>query len=416
MVDRVSTYWIYNRPINDMLKLQAQLNRTQEQVSSGVGMLTPADDPVGAARVLQLDQEISQISQYERNVTLIESRLTSEESVLDGVTTVLQRVRELTVKAGNAAILTTEDRRSIGQEIEQRVDELYDLMNSKDGSGEYIFAGFRGNHQPFIENIGGGFSYQGDEGVRYLKVSSTITLASSDSGKEVFLDIPANEPSFFTYGNNQNTGNGYISAGITADQEALNEFFPENAVITFNNELDIDPASPNFTVRRKSDGHVIEGFENIPFQVGATISVAGMSVTIAGNPNPGDQFIIETSGKQSILTTTEKLNYALSNYTDAPEYSEIYDHAIFNTLENIDFAIDNISQIQSRIGSRLNITETTLEQHADNKLAAQDIRADIRDLDYAEAVSRLQMEQFVLQAAQQSFAAVTQTSLFDFIR
>ncbi len=415
MVDRVSTYWIYNRPVNDMLKLQSQLNKTQEQVSTGVGMLTPSDDPVGAARVLQLDQEISQITQYERNITLIESRLESEESVLNGVTSVLQRVRELTVTAGNSAVLATEERVAIAQEVGQRVNELYDLMNSKDGSGEYIFAGFSGGNQPFVESIGGGYSYQGDDGVRYLQVSNSITLASSDSGKDVFLDIPANEPSFFTNASDQNTGSGYISAGITINQDDLNDLFPDNAVITFNNDLDVDPVGENFTVRRKSDGRVIDSLENVRFSEGSAIEFAGMSVTIAGDPNPGDQFVVETSNKQGILTTTSKLEFALTTYSDDPQYSEAYDKAIFDTLENIDAAIDNISQIQARIGARQNTTESTTEQHADNKLAAKDIRADIRDLDYAEAVSRLQMEQFVLQAAQQSFAAITQTSLFDFI-
>lgn len=418
MVDRVSTYWIYKRPVNDMLNLQSQLNKTQEQVSTGKKMLSPADDPVGSARVLQLDQEIALLTQYERNITLLESRLQAEEGVLDSVTEVLQRVRELSVQAGNAAVLSTQERVSIGQEIEQRVKELFDLMNSQDGSGEYIFAGFSGNQQPFVDNAGGGYAYQGDEGVRYLQVSRTITLASSDSGKDAFLDIPASEPSFFTYANSQNRGNppGVISAGITIDQEELNEFFPDNVVITFGNELDIDPPGPNFTVRRKSDGRVISQLENEPFAPGAAIQVAGMSVQITGNPVPGDKFVIETSGKQGILTTTEKLEFALNNYSDAPEFTEVYDKAIFDTLENLDAAIDNIAQIRARIGARLNTTESTMNQHADNKLAAQDIRAEIRDLDYAEAISRLQLEGFVLQAAQQSFATITQTNLFDFVR
>ncbi|MDX1340748.1 MAG: flagellar hook-associated protein FlgL [Reinekea sp.] len=418
MVDRVSTYWIYQRPVNDMLSLQSALNRTQEQVSTGRKMLSPADDPVGSARVLQLDQEIALLSQYERNISLVESRLEAEEGVLQGVTEVLQRVRELTVQAGNAALYTTTERQAIGQEVKQRVKELYDLMNSQDGSGEYIFSGFSGNTQPFVESPGGGYSYQGDEGVRYLQISRTITLASSDSGKDAFLDIPANQPSFFTYGNPENRGRpmGVISAGITVDQQALNDFFPDNAVITFENELDIDPAGPNFTIRRKSDGRIIEGFQNEPYSPGSKIQFAGMEIAITGSPAPGDKFVVESSQKQGVLTTTEKLEYALNNYSDAPEFSDLYDDAIFNTLENLDAAIDNVSQIRARLGARLNTSETTMNQHADNKLAAQDIRADIRDLDYAEAISRLQLEGFVLQAAQQSFAQVTQTNLFDFIR
>ena len=56
-----------------------------------------------------------------------------------------------------------------------------------------------------------------------------------------------------------------------------------------------------------------------------------------------------------------------------------------------------------------------MNQHADNKLAAKDIKSGIEDLDFAEAVSRMQMESFILQAAQQSFAQTSRLSLFDFI-
>jgi flagellar hook-associated protein 3 FlgL len=401
-----------------MMRLQSQLNRTQEQVSTGKRMLSPSDDPVGSARVLQLDQEINLLSQYERNITLLESRLEAEEGVLNGITEVVQRVRELAVQAGNAAVYSTQERVTIAQEIEQRVKELYDLMNSKDGSGEYIFSGFAGDTQPFQESSGGGYSYHGDEGVRYLQISRTITLASSDSGKDAFLNIPANEPSFFTSANSQNKGNppGVISAGITKDQEKLNDFFPDDAVITFENELDVSPPVSNFTVRRKSDGRVIDNLENVTYSQGAPIEFAGMSVNITGLPKPGDKFIVESSNKQGLLVTTEKLSFALNNFGDSPEFTEVYDKAIFDTLSNLDSAIGNISQVRARVGARLNTTETTMNQHADNKLAAQDIRADIRDLDYAEAISRLQLEGFVLQAAQQSFAKVTSQNLFDFIR
>jgi len=418
MVDRVSTYWTYNRPVNDMMRLQSNLAKTSEQIATGKKMLSPSDDPVGSARVLQLDQDIALMNQYERNIILLDSRLEQEEGVLNGVTATIQRVRELTVQAGNAAVYSDSERVAIAQEINERMKELFDLSNSKDGSGEYLFSGFQGEKQPFIENPGGGYAYQGDEGVRFLQISRTITMASSDTGKEVFLDTPANVPSFHSYANSDNRGSppGVISQGITSNQEKINDFFPENAVITFENELDVIPPGKNFTVRQKSDGRIINNLENIPFTSGGAISFEGMNLSIVGSPAPGDKFVVETSPKQNVLVTVEKLAFALENYGTLPEFSEIYDEAIFNTLENLDNAIDNVSQVRARIGARLNTSENTTNQHADNKLAAQDIRSEIRDLDYAEAVSRLQLEEFILQAAQQTFASTTQLNLFDFIR
>jgi len=418
MADRISSYWVFNRPVNDMMRLQSSLNRTQEQISSGQGILSPSDDPVGAARVMQLDQEIALVSQYERNITLVTARLEQEEGVLAGVTSSIQRIRELTVQAGNAALYSDSDRIAIAQEVNSRVQELFNLTNSKDGSGEYLFSGFAGDKQSFVQNPGGGYLYQGDEGVRYVQVSRNSTVAASDTGKDAFLDIPANVPSFYSYGNSQNTGQppGVISQGITVNQAQLTDFFPENAVITFGNELDMVPPGPNITVRNKSDGRVIEGIEQRAYKSGDSITFAGMNVSISGNPAPGDKFLVDTSEKQGLLITVEKLAYALENFSTASEFTAVYDEAIFNSLENLDAALENVSQVRTRIGARINTTDNIANQHADNKLAAQDIRSSIGDLDYAEAVSRLQMEEFILKAAQQTFATVTKMSLFDFIR
>jgi len=418
MADRISSYWVFNRPVNDMMRLQSSLNRTQEQISSGQGILSPSDDPVGAARVMQLDQEIALVSQYERNITLVMARLEQEEGVLAGVTSSIQRIRELTVQAGNAALYSDSDRIAIAQEVNSRVQELFNLTNSKDGSGEYLFSGFAGDKQSFVQNPGGGYLYQGDEGVRYVQVSRNSTVAASDTGKDAFLDIPANVPSFYSYGNSQNTGQppGVISQGITVNQAQLTDFFPENAVITFGNELDMVPPGPNITVRNKSDGRVIEGIEQRAYKSGDSITFAGMNVSISGNPAPGDKFLVDTSEKQGLLITVEKLAYALENFSTASEFTAVYDEAIFNSLENLDAALENVSQVRTRIGARINTTDNIANQHADNKLAAQDIRSSIGDLDYAEAVSRLQMEEFILKAAQQTFATVTKMSLFDFIR
>lgn len=415
MVDRISTSWSYSQGIKDMMDLQSQVSTTYEQISSGSAILSASDDPVASARVLQLDQEINLIEQYEDNITLLESRLEIEDGILDGVENALQSIRELVVQAGNEAVYTDTDLASIAAEAQILLDEIVDLANSKDASGEYLFSGFQGDDQTFVEADGGGYTYQGDEGVRYLQISSTITIASSDSGKDIFLDIPSEVSSFYSSANDSNTGTGVISQGITTDQDELEAFYPEDFVIEFQNELDVDPPTSNYTVYRESDGRVMDGLENIEYSPGDTIEVGGMTVSITGEPDAGDQFFVESSSSQSMFVTIEKFIYALENYGNDSEFSDIYTETIANTLDNIDNAVDNVSEVRANIGARLSTTENTSDQHADNKLASQEIRSELEDLDYAEAVSALQYEEFVLEVTQQTYSSISQLSLFDFI-
>lgn len=415
MADRISTSWSYNQSISDMLSLQVQINESSAKISSGKELLTASDDPVAYARVLQLDQEINQMEQYEDNITLLESRLELEDGVLSSVNDVLGSIRELTVQAGNEAVYTDTDLQSMADEIQQYLEEIVALANSTDGTGDYLFSGYQSEEPAFVESPGGGYSYEGDEGVRYMQISSSITLASSDTGEEVFLDIPSETTSFYTSGSDSNTGTGIISQGITADQDELDEYFPDDVVIVFQNELDVDPPTTNYTVYTDPEGRVVDGMENVEYIEGQDITVAGMTVEITGDPDAGDTFSIETSSSQSMFVTIEKLIYALENYGGDSDYTDEYAAAIEDALNNIDNAIDNVSTVRANIGTRLNACEDMTEQLADNILSAEEIRSELEDLDYAAAVSQLTYEEFVLEAVQSTYTSINQLSLFDYL-
>ena len=95
--------------MNSLLDQQAKLARTQQQISSGERLLSPADDPVAAARILDLESVTAQIDQYQSNADAAEARLTREETALSSAADLLQRVRDLAVRANNDT-LSAEDR------------------------------------------------------------------------------------------------------------------------------------------------------------------------------------------------------------------------------------------------------------------------------------------------------------------
>jgi len=417
MSARISTNQIYGNGINQMMSLTQQVNDTQLKISTGKRILTPADDPVASTRVLQLDQEIALTNQYENNTIYVTSRLKQEEGVLSSIEDGIARIRELTITAGNGAY-TKVDRKAIALEVEQRVNELFTNMNTKDASGEYMFSGFNGQTQPFVENPGGGYQYKGDEGQRFLQIATTTTVATNDSGKDLFLDIPSNNKTFNTYGFDSNQGypTPTISSGLTTDQEQLDALFPDDAIIEFNNEFDVDPPNANFTIRRRSDNHIIEGMENVPFTNQGSISFSGVQVSITGNPAPGDDFVVQSTQKQGVLETFEKFLYGVNNLDDTPEDIAILTNLLDDTLNNLDSTTINISEVRTQIGARLNTTDSTIDLHQEMKLMALEARSKLADVDFAEAVSQLQMETFVLEAAQQSYAKVTALSLFDYLR
>jgi flagellar hook-associated protein 3 FlgL len=409
---RLSTLQSFNKGLNSILDNQSQVNKTQQQVSTGRRVLTPADDPIAATKILQLQQDQALRDQFGKNMTGAEGRLSLEETQLSGITDNLTRLKELTVKAGDGSQTIT-DRQAIAAEITQLLGSTVDLMNSKDAGGEYLFGGFKGGTEPFQKNESGRYDYAGDEGQRFLSIASSTTVATGDNGKNLFVDVKAADNSFTTVVSPLNQGTAIVNPGFVVDEEAYAEFYPEDLVITFNADTAISPPGPNYTIRQASDGRVVDGMEAQGYQSGDNIVVAGLVVKISGEPEPGDEFLANSSEKQSITDTIYRLMDGLNNLEDNPEDSATLNNLLEDTLNNLAFAQSSISQVRSEVGARLNVIQNTESLAADVDIVSKTVLSKLSDVDFAEAVSRLSLQSFLLETAQQSYAKIQNLSLFN---
>src|SRR3989338_4012320 len=95
---RISTIQAFNNGVTGLQRNYAEVTRTQEQISTGNRILTPADDPVASVRLLQLEEQQSVLGQYNENLAAANSSLTQEEVALNSVNPVLQRVTSSCVR------------------------------------------------------------------------------------------------------------------------------------------------------------------------------------------------------------------------------------------------------------------------------------------------------------------------------
>lgn len=646
---RVSTSQIYNIANIGMRDAQVAVDKTSQQISTGKRVLSPADDPVAATAILMLNQELARTTQFSKNIDTADNNLSLEDTTLQSVVSLVQRLKELAVNSGNTAVLTPSDYKAISAEVDSRLSELMNLQNTRNASGQYIFAGFQSQTQPFVDNGGGNYSYQGDEGQLYAQASTTVTVAVSDSGKKVFMDIPSSHNTFNTRASsaNQAIPPAIISVGDVYDQAAFDQLYPEDMVVTFNADSAVIPASPNYTIRERSSGKLlvdkqlyisgkdiqINGAKfsifgaphsgaaatpaTIPFgtftptdftgagvgtktiditvggvtetltldqditapianlvtalggdasypnanlpisasasaadnfkklqNLGITLSAAGFSsptglnitikngsadtdtvtglttqstgitspnipfvyaggpynfaaspetiditvngktetltlntlvtdatsfaaalsnssnslalaklgviatpsglssinnspITLSnGGPNvyaamsvaggnvtssqgilatPGDKFIIESTKNQGLLTTVSRFSDAMKALNGTQQSKDDLAKTIAKTLASLENVITNISTVQGDVGARQNMLESTKDLNLDIELNSKGVLSQLQDLDYAEASTRLQMQTFVLSAAQQSFMKISELSLFKYM-
>ena len=212
--------------------------KTQSQIDSGVRIQTAADDPVGAARLLQLQQQKDMLAQYSTNMNSIKSSLGAQEAVLDSINNSLQKASELALRAGGG--ISDADRGAIANELGSIEEQVFSLLNSKDASGNYMFSGSKTDTPPYTRNNDGTYSYQGDDTQLNLKVSDTLTLASSDTARSIMEGATNTGRTQATFvpgvdANGEptvNDGKLSVSAGLVTSSAVFNKSFAEGQPYT----------------------------------------------------------------------------------------------------------------------------------------------------------------------------------------
>lgn len=402
---RISTQQLFNRGLEAIQDVTAQQQKTQLQLSTNKKILTPADDPVASTRILELNQELGLNSQFQRNVELAEGHLSLQDDLLGNVNSTMQKIRELMITAGNGALSKT-DLSAISAEAKERLDQLAGLLNTQDASGEYLFSGFQGGTEPFQKNISGSYVYEGDEGKRFVQIEPNVRVATTQNGKEIFQDIKIDKNTFYTAANPNNKAvpAASITTGQIIDQEAYDKFYPGDMVVKFTN-------SNEYTITDKATGRVL--LPDTPYAPNSPIVMNGVQFEVVGSPVAGDSFFVESTEKQGLLTTVEKFVYALEHFQPTAEGRAILSANLDSSISNLDSAETSVLESRSQIGARLNTIEATAEQLKDVEILTSEILSKLESIDYAETVSLLSVQQFILEAAYSSYSRITSLSLFD---
>ncbi|WP_222862314.1 flagellar hook-associated protein FlgL, partial [Zoogloea oleivorans] len=146
---RVTTGMIYDSGLASIQKQNSQLLNTQQQVATGRRILTPSDDPVASARALEVSQSKSVNALYISNQGYANDALKLVDSKLSAATDLVTYVRTRAVESGNGAY-TAAEQSTIASDLKEQFSALQGIANSQDSTGEFVFAGYRSNAQPFI--------------------------------------------------------------------------------------------------------------------------------------------------------------------------------------------------------------------------------------------------------------------------
>ncbi len=206
MAARVSTGQYLNGFVNQIFDVRSRLETTRNQISTGVKVNTPSDDPGRSGTIVNLQNLSQRIDRHADRVVTARIYLETQEQVVTSANDVLIRAEELATQAANETY-TRESRKQIGAEIFQLRDQLASLANTK-SYGVYIYGGLDDGDTPFDaqpafyptpaigQNPSANTHYQldsvvaspGQDTTRSVRISDTESIRINTAAKDVFLD------------------------------------------------------------------------------------------------------------------------------------------------------------------------------------------------------------------------------------
>ncbi|BFM06698.1 flagellar hook-associated protein FlgL [Halioxenophilus aromaticivorans] len=452
---RISTQQAFGNSLNSLQDIYSDLLRTQEQISTGKRVINPSDDPIAATRILNLQQDNALISRYRDNITLATNNISEQESLLDSTLVAVQRLEELTIQAGDGA-LSNQDRIAIAQETQEIYEQLISIGNSQNARGEYLFAGSQAEQKPYVVQPDGTVIYQGDEAEREVEIAGGSFVSIRDSGFDIFEDI-ANKHRITT---STNSANGYhINSGELVDENAFDDFYdsfvgvpvPQTTTLTLTDNRDATSADfPNVPVDfsvsytlpdgtgpittnnvnyinldTAADDRYLEVQVDMTAEMGQVFSLylpvnedgivagAGDADGTGGGDGEQTEFYIDRQETQSLMGIAYELTQILQEPGEASANNKNLSSRLGAVLDNLDNAGRNIDSVSASIGARLNLVDSTDALHEESEIFNASALASIEDVDFAEALSNLTLQETILEAAQASFVRVSNLSLFD---
>jgi len=440
---------------NQLLGIEEKLSASIERLSSGLKINRASDNPAGMAISNKMKSQIDALDQAEANAADGISVVQIADGALNEVSSILQRMRELSVQAANG-INSFNDRQSMQDEVDELIKEVdrisadteYNTKKLLDGSSSVRVYGENGSRYQVSDSVDAkvyslnveSVATQATVSLNYAvpQVDGSITINGVDANitqgmsREAYLEIVRNAAteagcSVKIEGNQMLIHSDYygyeeelsvsvtealaVDAGVTnhvdceyvADEKVYKvDTTGVDAVVTIPTQLEASGFTTTTTV--ECDGNRVVVTDNDGFSIDFLLDEDYKPTANAVNGN----FEIDVTDIGSLTIQIGANEYQtmdvrideISAYT---LYLDKVDVAVENgadrAMHTLDDAIAKVSATRSRIGAfqnRLEYAEKSLSSSVENITAAY---SGLLDTDMAEEMTEYTQQNILNQAA-----------------
>ncbi|MGB9812190.1 MAG: flagellar hook-associated protein FlgL [Thermovenabulum sp.] len=378
-----------------------RLGEKEDQLSSGKRVRLPSDDPVSAVFAMRLRNTLLSIDQYAKNVDDAVTWLQNTETALQNTGEILQRIRELVVYGSNGT-LTESDRKAILDEITQLKEQIFQEANSS-YNNRYLFGGFFTDTPPFAYDVNG----------KIVANPSFIKPTRADIISDTGTGLNASSINLSKIGSGITTGeyslevSNFDSVAKTADIVIRDK---DNNIVAQKTGITVDADDQRIDGVPDSSKDFVLDLKNFPILGNGTVVVKLTNDTARynlGRLNTMDVSLYGDEVFKDIFAAVENIENDLLNNDPA---------SLSKRLSEIDDAINTLLKFRSQVGAKINRLEATKTRIESNRIDYTALLSKTEDVDIAQVIMDLKMEENVYRASLAVGARVIQPSLVDFLR
>ncbi len=181
---RVSNSVLYSQALGNTQRALKEIGHYQQMISSGLRVENPSDDPTAVTGIMRSSSALRALEQYKENLASAGSRLAVENDVLDQLTDILSRAKELGISQGGDTA-TAASRSAVREEVEGLRDFVIELGNTQ-WIGSFLFAGEYADTKPFSAT--GPDPTRPPTGTHQVEGGAGAFYDVNHSGQEIFVD------------------------------------------------------------------------------------------------------------------------------------------------------------------------------------------------------------------------------------
>lgn len=398
----------YTNFSNSLVSQEAQLNTLQTQISTGLAVQTPDQNPaafqtatLGNDQVAALTNDNTTQASIQVQLGSVNNAYQSASNLFNNVQTVLESALNGTTSAQNLNALATQ--------VQSDAQQLVAIGNTTAPNGTYLFGGSRGSIAPFQANGSGTITYLGDGGQSQAAITPD-SVASTIANGEAFVSALSGDGIASVTANPANTGTGQLISEGAVNAAAASAFQSGNAPISLSFS-----ASGGATAYTATQSGTTIATGTLTAGAATSLQLAGVTYQITGTPAAGDSFTLSPSRPQTAFALLSTIHSALANAGSTPAQ-------VAQTNQILGQSLSALNQYQQSVITAQAQTGVTLQAIANastgNNNQSTQLQAAVQNavgVNTPVAIASLDQTLTALQAAMKTFGTVQNLSLFTYL-